>query len=110
MSCTIAASFKIGANTSNNPKLINWQRLLQSPQMPDATRALENPQTIRLERGGRLESLVSDWRPFVIERNLAVRTYVFVFEADCGTEPIDSADTERSSIRNKFVAYLEALR
>ena len=30
-------------------------------------------------------------------------------EADCGTEPIDTADSERSAIRNKFAAYLTAL-
>jgi hypothetical protein len=79
--------------------------------MPSATKTLENPQTICFERAGRAEAIMSDWRPFVVERNLATKTYAFVFgfEADCGTEPIDSADQERSSIRNKFTAYSELL-
>lgn len=111
MSCTIAASFEIGARTNNAMRIIRWHELLESPQMPRATKVLDNPQVISFERAGRLESLMSDWRPFVIERNLGARTYAFVFgfEADCGTEPIDSGDSERSSIRNKFIAYLEAL-
>src|SRR5216684_5423780 len=112
MACTIAASFEIGAHTSNTLRLMGWQELLASPQMPAGTKALENPQTINFERAGRREVLVSDWRPFVIEQNVAVKSYAFVygFEADCGTEPIDSQDSERSAIRNKFVAYLEVLQ
>lgn len=112
MSCAIAASFEIGARTSNTLRLLGWQQLLDSPQMPSETKALEKPEVISFERAGRLESVVSDWRPFVIERNLATRTYVFVFgfEADCGTEPIVSADGERSAIRNKLIGYLEALQ
>src|SRR5215471_12995511 len=38
-----------------------------------------------------------------------IDTFVFGFEADCGTEPLETADPERSSIRNKFVTYLSAL-
>jgi hypothetical protein len=47
----------------------------------------------------------------VVERNLGSKSYAFVFgfEADCGTEPLDTADAERTSIRNKFIAYLSAL-
>jgi len=112
MSCNIAASFEIGQKTESTLRIINWHQLLNSRQMPGATKALENPQAIRFERSGRLENLVSDWRPFVVERSGDNTTYAFVFgfEADCGTEPIESTDTERSSIRNKFVAYLEALQ
>ena len=112
MSCTIAASFEIGTKLSNTLRLITWHQLLESPQMPSSSKVLENPQAITFQREGRRDSVVSDWRPFVIERSLATKSYAFVFgfEADCGTEPIDSFDGERSSIRNKFSAYLEVLR
>jgi hypothetical protein len=111
MACTIAASFEIGARSSNAIRLIGWHELLNSPQMPSATRQLANPQFLSIKRDGRSESLVSDWRPFVIERNFHSKSFAFIFgfEADCGTEPIDSGDDQRTSIRNKFVAYLTAL-
>jgi hypothetical protein len=111
MTCTIAASFEIGARSSNAIRIISWHELIDSPQMPSATKQLANPQFLSIERDGRAESLASDWRPFVIERNFHSRSFAFVFgfEADCGTEPIDSGDDQRTSIRNKFVAYLNAL-
>ena len=111
MACTIAASFEIGANSCNTMQIINWQELIDSPQMPSATKELSNPQVISFERDGRSESLASDWRPFVVERNSGSKSYAFVFgfEADCGTEPIDTGDTERTSILRKFSAYLEVL-
>src|SRR5258708_2027095 len=111
MACTIAASFEIGANTSDAMRLIGWRELINSPQMPDATREGANPQVLTFERDGQVANLTSDWRPFVIERRFGSKSYAFVFgfEADCGTEPIDSADVERISIRNKFIAYLTAL-
>jgi len=111
MACTIAASFEIGANASDSLRLLSWRQLIDSPQMPDATKQLANPQVLTFERDGRVENLASDWRPFVVERNLASKSFAFVFgfEADCGTEPLDTADTERTSIRNKFMAYLSAL-
>ena len=111
MACTIAASFQIGANASHALRLLSWQRLIKSPQMPDATKRLANPQVMTFERDGRVESLASDWRPFVVERAFGTKSYAFVFgvEADCGTEPLDAADADRTSIRNKFTAYLSAL-
>lgn len=111
MACTIAASFEIGAKSNNALRILGWQHLMDSPQMPDATRQLANPHVLTFERDGGVESLTSDWRPFVVECNIAPKSYAFVFgfEADCGTEPLDSADVERTSIRNKFIAYLSAL-
>ena len=111
MACTVAASFEIGANTNTELRILNWQQLINSPQMPDATKQLANPQLLTFDRNGQTESLSSDWRPFVVERNFGSTSYAFVFgfEADCGTEPLDAADTERTAIRNKFVAYLSAL-
>jgi len=111
LACTIAASFEIGAKKSPNTRIIGWHQLRDSPQMPAATKQLANPQAIPFTRDGRQEGAESDWRPFVIERNFESESYIFVFgfEADCGTEPIDTTDSERSAIRNKFIAYLAAL-
>jgi hypothetical protein len=111
MACMIAASFEIGAQSSNAIRIIGWHELIDSPQMPSATKQLANPHVLSIERDGRPESLASDWRPFVIERNFHSKSFAFVFgfEADCGTEPVDSADEQRTSIRNKFLAYLNAL-
>jgi hypothetical protein len=111
MACTVAASFEIGAKANPAIRIINWHELINSGQMPHATRQLPNPQAIPFTRSGRQEEISSDWNPFVIERGLASKSYIFVagFEADCGTEPIDTTDTERSAIRNKFLAYLACL-
>jgi hypothetical protein len=111
MACTITASFQIGANCDDTLRIIAWPQLINSPQMPESTKRLANPQALPFERDGEVESLISDWRPFVVQRDCASKSYAFVFgvEADCGTEPLDSADAERTSIRNKFLAYLSAL-
>jgi hypothetical protein len=111
MACTIAASFEIGATGRSAVRILSWHQLIDSPQMPDATKQLANPQVLTFEHDGRVESLTSDWWPFVIERDLGSKSYAFVFgfEADCGTEPLDTANAERTSIRNKFLAYLSAL-
>jgi hypothetical protein len=111
MACTIAASFEIGSRTNPNIRIIGWHQLTDSPRMPADTKQLTNPRAIPFTRDGQRVAIESDWRPFVIERNFAAKSYIFVFgfEADCGTEPIDTADSERSAIRNKFTAYLTAL-
>jgi hypothetical protein len=111
MASTVAASFQIGAAADPRIRIIGWHELLDSPQMPAATKQLPHPQIIPISRDGRIEGIAADWRPFVIERSLLSKTYVFVagFEADCGTEPIDTSDMERSAIRNKFAAYLSCL-
>jgi hypothetical protein len=111
MACTIAASFEIGAQNSTTLRIICWSELLDSPQMPGATKLLANPQSLSFVRNGQAESIVSDWKPFVIERDFGSKSFVFVFgfEADCGTEPIDASQPERTSIRSKFLAYLDLL-
>jgi hypothetical protein len=51
----------------------------------------------------------ADGFPFGIERTRAgKRTYLFFpgIEADCGTEPLDPAAADRTSIHRKFAAYL----
>ncbi len=111
MACTMAASFEIGTKARPDIRIIGWNELIESPQMPAATKQLTNPQVLLFSGDGKQEEIASDWRPFVIERNFESKSYIFVFgfEADCGTEPIDTADAERSAIRNKFIAYLTAL-
>jgi hypothetical protein len=53
--------------------------------------------------------IAADGHPFGIERPAAGRR-VFFFcpgvEADCGTEPIDTSDFQRSSLFKKFLLYL----
>src|SRR6266446_10415867 len=77
MACTIAASFEIGANRNNALRILSWQQLIDSPQMPDATKQLANPQVLTFERDSQIERLASDWRPFVVERNLGSKSYAF---------------------------------
>lgn len=111
MACTVAASFEIAAKLDARIRIIDWHQLIYSPQMPESTKLLTSPQIISFSRNGKNEEVESDWRPFVVERNYEEKSYIFVFgfEADCGTEPIDTSDSERSGIRNKFSAYLSIL-
>jgi hypothetical protein len=111
MACMIAASFEIGTRDHSNIRIIGWHELLESPQMPAATKQLPDPQIMPVLRDGKHHEIASDRRPFVIERAFESKSYIFVFgvEADCGTEPIDTANAERSAIRNKFLSYLAAL-
>jgi hypothetical protein len=51
----------------------------------------------------------ADAPPFGIERAIdGSRTYLFFpgIEADCGTEPVETGDFERSSIAKKFAVYI----
>lgn len=109
--CSVAASFEIATRFDPRIRILSWRDLVESPQMPEATKRLESPQAIPFARDGRAETVVSDWPPFAIERNFASRSFVFVggIEADCGTEPLESADADRAAIRNKFDAYLACL-
>ena len=53
-------------------------------------------------------NLTADAQPFGLERMIGgKRTYLFFpgIEADCGTEPLDANDADRSSIAKKFAAY-----
>jgi len=53
-------------------------------------------------------NLTADAQPFGLERVIDTnRSYLFFpgIEADCGTEPLDPNDFERSSIAKKFAAY-----
>ena len=53
-------------------------------------------------------NLTADAQPFGLERIInRERSYLFFpgIEADCGTEPLDASDADRSSIAKKFAAY-----
>src|SRR6266446_3595054 len=77
MACTVAASFEIAAKSSDAMRIVGWHDLVGSPQMPDATKQLANPQVLTFERDSQIERLASDWRPFVVERNLGSKSYAF---------------------------------
>ena len=105
MVCQIAASLDLGIRSTKEVELIPWQAILASEQFPKRTRESPHPQTIPLIVNGEPDHLTADWEPFVIRSG---HQFMFFpgFEADCGTEPIDSLDRDRSSIRRKFSAYL----
>jgi hypothetical protein len=67
------------------------------------------PVSYTLRGESRTDQIIADARPFGLER-MADRKRSFLFfpgvEADCGTEPVDATDPERSSIAKKFAAYL----
>jgi hypothetical protein len=103
MICQIAASIELGTIANANIKLIRWSAILASDKLPDETRRLSNPLSIPI--GDHCK--ISDGEPFVIVRQFETTTFIFlVQEADCGTEPIDATDNDRSSIRRMFEDYL----
>jgi hypothetical protein len=117
MVAQIMASMELGVRTNSNLRLIKWPEILAHQTMPIATRDSAAPATIRVSyelRGERRsDKITADARPFGIERTTdGKRSYLFFpgIEADCGTEPIDATNTDRSSIAKKFAAYLTIAR
>ncbi len=112
MVCRITASFELGARADSAVRLIAWPDILASENTPAATRASPTPASIPVsftlnDRTYSL-NLTADGQPFGIERNHAGQlTYLFFpgIEADCGTEPVETSDGDRSSIVKKFAAY-----
>jgi hypothetical protein len=103
MVCQIAASIELGTIADSKIKLIRWPAILASDKLPEATRRLSNPLSIPV--GDHCK--IPDGEPIVIVRQLETTTFIFlVQEADCGTEPIDATDNDRSSIRRMFEDYL----
>ena len=107
MVCQIAASIELGTHMNTTIEIIPWSVIMASDRFPEATRKLSNPTSIPFGD----EFVTPDWEPFVIALDSGDGPKVFLpgFEADCGTEPIDAGDPERSSIRAKFRAYLTVL-
>jgi hypothetical protein len=108
----IMASIELGTRANPNIRLISWPEILASANTPQATRESPTPASIpvtysiRGQRDGK--GLIADAYPFGLERVIdGNRSYVFFpgIEADCGTEPLDPSDPERSSIAGKFAGY-----
>ena len=100
--CQIAASLELGTKGTPNVSIIDWPTIMASERFPAATRKLAHPLSIPFNGD---EHLTPDWQPFVIKRD-GLAKFFPGFEADCGTEPINASDDERSSIKAKFRAYL----
>ena len=101
--CQITASIELGALADPRLKLIRWPAILASDKLPDATRRLANPLSIPVSDHRK----IPDGEPIVVVRQFEMTTFIFlVQEADCGTEPIDATDNDRSSIRRMFEDYL----
>jgi Replication-relaxation len=113
MVAQITASIELGTSQSPDIRLITWAEILASENTPKATRESATPASIRASYSLRGEAqtgdIIADAQPFGLERTIdGKRSYLFFpgIEADCGTEPIDAGDPERSSIAKKFSAYL----
>jgi hypothetical protein len=113
MIAQITASIELGARDSATVRRISWREILANGSTPAALRQAAIPSAISVTysfRGQtRSEQIIADASPFGLERTIdGKRSYLFFpgIEADCGTEPIDAADAERSSIAKKFAAYL----
>jgi len=113
MIAQVTASIELGVRESGNVRLITWEEILGSERMPTATRQSANPMSVPVTysfRGATHSvAVTADARPFGLERTIdGKRSYLFFpgIEADCGTEPIDAGDPERSSIAKKLCAYL----
>lgn len=112
MTCLVSASFELGARETG-ANLIAWEDILASRSLPDSTRRSAKPWMIPVTttiHGQQLDAHVAaDGLPFGVARINDGRKYFFFcpgIEADCGTEPVDTADFARSSIYKKFVLYL----
>jgi hypothetical protein len=113
MVAQVTASIELGTKENSAIRLITWPQILASKNIPAATRDAVSPASIRVSyaiRGvSRSDEIIADARPFGLERTIEGKpSYLFFpgIEADCGTEPIDAGDTDRSSIVKKFAAYL----
>jgi hypothetical protein len=108
MVCQMVASFELGAR-ERAVRLITWNDILTSVSLPEETRCSPKPFSIPVRFEGATVSIAADGQPFgIARRDNHGSAYFFCpgIEADCGTEPIDTSDFERSSIYKKFILYL----
>ena len=112
MVAQIMASIELGTKRNTHVRLISWPEILASANTPQPTRESPAPATIPVAfsiRGERqAANLTADAHPFGLDRVTdGRRSYLFFpgIEADCGTEPLDASDVDRSSIAKKFAAY-----
>jgi hypothetical protein len=108
----IMASIELGTRENPHIRHISWAEILASANTPKVTRDSPTPASIPVTFSIRDErhavNLTADAQPFGLERVIdGNRSYLFFpgIEADCGTEPLDANDYERSSIAKKFAAY-----
>ena len=108
----ITASIELGTREHPHVRLIAWPEILASPHTPLATRESQTPTSIPVDFLFRKDKIAlnvqADAQPFGLERVIGgSRSYLFFpgIEADCGTEPLDASDADRSSIAKKFAAY-----
>ena len=111
MTSELMASFELGAREST-VRLITWQDILKSESLPETTRRSTKPFripiTVMLDGKRDERHIEADGQPFGIQRIIDERRVHYFcpgIEADCGTEPVDTSDFERSSIFKKFVLY-----
>lgn len=112
MTCQLMASFELGARDTGN-RLITWSDILQSRNLPEETRRSPKPHQIpvmvTIDGAPISTHVIADGVPFGIGQSAGAETAYFFcpgIEADCGTEPIDTSDFQRSSLYKKFVLYL----
>jgi hypothetical protein len=112
MVAEITASIELGTREHGHVRLIPWQEILAAEQTPRSTRESPSPASMPVKfalRGEQLSvNLTADGHPFGLERMIGGNhSYLFFpgIEADCGTEPLDASDADRSSIAKKFAAY-----
>jgi hypothetical protein len=112
MTSELMASFELGARATG-VRLITWPDILQSRHLPEATRHSPKPYNIPVtasfDGAPQATHVAADGQPFGVARSVdGAPVYFFCpgIEADCGTEPIDTSDFQRSSLFKKFVLYL----
>jgi hypothetical protein len=106
MACQVMHSIELGAHADKSVRLIEWREIYE--KLPEKTKKLPTPTSIVVTYPGvRHKQVRADWTPFGVERSKGGKSFVFFagIEVDCGTEPIDASDGERSSINAKFLSY-----
>jgi Replication-relaxation len=108
----IMASIELGTREKKNVRLITWPEILASSNTPGATRQSATTCSIPVTFTAFGEpcsmTVNADARPFGVERTIEGScTYLFFpgIEADCGTEPVETSNLDRSSITKKVAAY-----
>jgi hypothetical protein len=114
MTDQIMASFALGCTDTR--RVITWDDILASQNMPSETKAAQKPWSIPVSYKHQGEDhtkpIQADGRPFGIRRTVNDKNEFLFFpgvEADCATEPIISSNYDRSSIHRKFLGYLNIL-
>lgn len=113
MVAQIMASIELSTKENTHVSLIAWPEILANDNTPRATRESSSPASIPVQFSIRGEqqtvNVTADAQPFGLKRVIeGAPSYLFFpgVEADCGTEPLEATDADRSSIGKKFAAYI----